>query len=264
MIQFDRPYHPNAVSIVMDRPEKRNALNAALVEGLIDALNESARDNSVRVVVLTGAGNTFSAGADLAALKALRSATHDENLADSRLLVRLFETVRRLPKPVIARINGHAIAGGCGLASICDFSIAHPSARLGFTEVRIGFVPAIVSVYLRPRLGETVLRDLLLTGRLLSAPEAHRIGLVTSVAGENSLDESVADLVHTIGRRCSADGIAGTKALLADLYDIDARLQRAAQRNADARMTPDCHRGIDAFLAKTDFPWTIDWDGDDT
>ena len=173
-------YHREGATatLTLDRPEKRNALSADLVAALEEALAQAAEAPEVRVVVLTGAGSAFSAGADLAALEALQEATPMENRADSQALAELFERVYLHPKPVIAKVNGHAIGGGAGLAAACDFALAADNVKLGFTEVRIGFVPAIVAVFLVRKLGEAVVRDLLLRGRLVEAGEAARLGLI--------------------------------------------------------------------------------------
>lgn len=246
-----------AATITLDRPEKRNALNGALVAQLQAALDDTAADPEVRVVVLTGEGAAFSVGADLAALEALQSATPVENLEDSRQLARLFETIYLHPKPIVARVNGHAIAGGCGLAAVCDFSIAAEHARLGFTETRIGFVPAIVAVFVVRKLGESAARDLLLRGGLVGAEEAARAGLITRAVPAEALDDAVTALVDELTRETSATAVALTKRLLADLpgMGLAEALSHAVQLNAFARGTSDCKAGIAAFLNRSDPPW---------
>lgn len=244
-------------TITLNRPRKRNALNADLIVELRLALEEAAVDEAVRCVVLTGAGDVFSAGADLAALQSLQDATPTENEADSRRLAELFRAIYLHPKPVIARINGHAIAGGCGLASVCDVSVAVEGARLGFTEVRIGLVPAIVSVFLRRRLGEAAARELLLRGHLISAAEAVRIGLLTKAVPPEALDREVAEIAREIIEETSASAVALTKRMLASLSGVglDEALAHAVQVNAFARGTADGQAGIAAFLEKKDPPW---------
>ncbi len=248
------------LTLTLDRPTKRNAMGAALVTALREALAEAAGDEAVRVVVLTGAGSAFSAGADLAALEALRTAAPLDNLADSEHLAALFEQICRHPKPVIAQVNGHAIAGGCGLAAVCDFAIASTEAKLGFTEVRIGFVPAIVSVFILRKLGEATARDLLLRGALVSAEEAAAMGLITRAVSPEALDEAVDELAREIATETSASAVRLTKRLLADLpgMGLGEALAYAAQMNAFARSTDDCQAGIAAFLDKTDPPWRAD------
>lgn len=245
------------LALTLNRPTKRNALNAELVSALRDALEAAAADDTVRVVVLTGAGTVFSAGADLAALERLQTATPEENLADSRHLAGLFRQLYLHPKPVIAKVNGHAIAGGCGLAAVCDVSVVADGAKLGFTEVRIGFVPAIVSVFVLRKLGEAAARDLLLRGHLVEAAEAVRVGLVTQVVPPEALDATVDALAREIATETSPTAVALTKRLLAGVpgMGLEEALEHTTQLNALARGTADCRAGIDAFLRKTPPPW---------
>jgi methylglutaconyl-CoA hydratase len=247
----------STLTLTLDRPDKRNALSGPLIEKLTHALRGATADPAVRVVVLTGAGRAFSAGADLDALHALADAGADANLADSEQIATLIETIATLPKPVVARVNGHAIAGGCGLAAVCDFSLVSTDARLGFTETRIGFVPAIVAVVIVRKLGDAAARDLLLRGHLISADEAARIGLVTRAVAPEALDEAVDALCHEIATETSPSAVALTKRLLADLPGMGRAeaLRHAAQLNALARSTDDCRAGVAAFLGKTRPPW---------
>lgn len=258
MSDLVRRYREGRVlTLTLNRPDKRNALSAPLVAALRAALAEAAEDESVRVVVLTGAGRAFSAGADLAALEALQTASAEDNLADSRHLAELFTAIYRHPKPVIAKVNGHAIAGGCGLAAVCDFSLVADGAKLGFTEVRIGFVPAIVSVFVLRKLGETAARDLMLRGGLISAEEAAAIGLITRAIAPDALDAAVDELAAELATETSATAVTLTKRLLADVpgMGLDEAVAYAVQLNALARSTDDCRAGIASFLGKTDPPW---------
>ncbi|HMB92657.1 MAG TPA: enoyl-CoA hydratase-related protein [Rhodothermales bacterium] len=252
-------YETNAqvATITLNRPDKRNALNVGLVSAVQEALQKAADDEAVRVVVLTGAGKVFSAGADLAALKALQTAAPMENVADSEHLARLFEQIYLHPKPIIARVNGHAIAGGSGLAAVCDFAIAAEHAKLGFTEVRIGFVPAIVMVFVLRKLGEAAARDLLLRGVLITAQEAADMGLITHAVSAEKLDEAVNTLAQEIATQTSASAVTLTKGMMAQVpgMGLQEALTYAIQMNAFARGTSDCQAGIAAFLNKTDPPW---------
>lgn len=244
-------------TVTLNRPDKRNAVNADLVTALSMALEEAAADDAVRVVILTGAGDVFSAGADLEALRQLQEATPIENAEDSRKLADVFTQIYMHPKPVIAKVNGHAIAGGCGLAAVCDFSIAVEEAKLGFTEVRIGFVPAIVSVFVLRKMGETAARDLFLRGRLISAVEAVRTGLITNAVPKDELDQAVAELAEEICDETSPSAVMLTKRLLAQVrgMGLQEAVGHAVQVNAFARGTADCQAGIDAFLNKRPAPW---------
>ncbi len=249
--------------LTLNRPEKRNALSHALVLELREALQEANLNPDVRSVVVTGAGAAFSAGADLESLQDLLQASPVENLADSEHLAALFEQIYTSPKPVIARVNGHAIAGGCGLAAVCDFSIATEAARFGFTEVRIGFVPAIVAVFVLRKLGESAARNLLLRGTLVSAQEAAAVGLITRVVPQEDLDRAVQDLAQELATETSSSAVALTKQFLAGIKGMGLKeaLAYAAQMNAFARGTDDCKAGIEAFLRKTDPPWKTKYSG---
>lgn len=245
------------LTLTLNRPEKRNALSADLIGELKSALAAAADDSAIRVIVLTGAGRVFSAGADLAALQALQTASYAENLADSQHLAELFEQIARHPKPIIAMVNGHAIAGGCGLAAVCDFAIVADHAKLGFTETRIGFVPAIVSAFVLKKLGEAAARDLLLRGHLVSASEAAGMGLVTRAVPADELDLAVATLASELATETSGSAVALTKRLLADVagMTLSNAMEYASELNAQARGTDDCKAGIAAFLGKSDPPW---------
>lgn len=244
-------------TLTLNRPDKRNALNQELVQALRAALAQAAQDTHVRVVVLTGAGKAFSAGADLEALQQLQTATPMENVADSENLAELFSDIYLHPKPIIAKVQGHAIAGGCGLAAVCDFSIVADHAKLGFTEVRIGFVPAIVMVFVLRKLGEAAARDLLLRGKLITSAEAAERGLVTQSVSAASLDEVVDNLAQELAHETSGSAVSLTKRMLAQVpgMGLQEALTYATQMNAFARGTDDCQAGIAAFLSKTDPPW---------
>ena len=253
-------------TIRLNRPDKRNALNADLVSALSSALSAAEEREDVRVIVLTGAGSAFSAGADLASLRAMRDAGPVENQEDSRHLAELFRQIYQSPIPVIAQVNGHAIGGGCGLAAVCDFSYVAEGSKLGFTEVRIGFVPAIVMVFLRRKLGETEARDLLLRGRLVDASTASDLGLVTQACTEDDLSDAVTEVAQEIAHETSGSAVALTKQMLARVpgMGLDEALDYAVQMNAFARGTDDCQAGIDAFLNDKDPPWKRSEEGEET
>jgi methylglutaconyl-CoA hydratase len=244
-------------SIAMNRPKRRNALNAVLVDELSRAFAAAADDRSVRAVVLAGEGPAFSAGADLDAMRSLQTASREDNLQDSRRLADLFRQIYLIEKPTIARVHGHAIAGGCGLVCACDLAVASSEARFGFTEVRLGFVPAIVMWFVVRKIGHPAAGDLLLSGRLVSADEAARIGLVSRVVEPAELDSALADACTQLTEKTSPQGVAATKRLLSEVpqLPLDEALARAAEANAEARATEDCLAGIRAFLDRTDPPW---------
>lgn len=248
----------NRVGIItLNRPEKRNALNQEMVDGLNAAFERAAIDPDVKVVVLKARGEAFCAGADLAYLQQLQKFTFEENLADSRNLMSLYKRVYTLPKVVIAQIEGHALAGGSGLVTVCDFALAVPEARFGYTEVRIGFIPAIVSAFLIRKVGEARAKDLLLTGRLIQAQEAANLGMITKVVEKTAMEEEVNKLAHLLITTASGQSLAATKLLIDQVQGIaltDA-LELAARRNAEARATNDCKKGIESFLEKKDIQW---------
>src|SRR6202050_1776134 len=173
-------YDCGVATITLNRPEKRNAISFELIDGWLRALDEVSRSEAT-VLIVTGAGKAFCSGMDLDDLKALLGRSPKQNLQDSQTMVQLFRSLYEFPKMTIAAVNGPAIAGGAGLALLCDFTLAVPEAKFGYTEVRIGFVPAIVSTFLLRQVGEKQARDLLLTGRIIGAEEAHRLGVVAEV-----------------------------------------------------------------------------------
>src|SRR6202451_3764193 len=186
-------YDSGVATITLNRPDRRNAISFELIDDLLRALKEVEASDAI-VLILTGAGKAFSSGMDLDNLKALIGRSPEQNLQDSETMGRLFRTLYEFPKVTIAAVNGAAIAGGTGLALLCDFTLAVPEAKFGYTEVRIGFVPAIVSTFLLRQVGEKIARDLLLTGRLFDAEEAHRIGLLTQIVPPEKLMERTREL----------------------------------------------------------------------
>lgn len=239
-------------TVTLNRPEKRNALSAGLVRELREVITALDTDETVRVVVLQGDGKAFCAGADLAYLQQLAGFSVLENMSDSRLLQETLHALYTCSRPVIAKVHGPAIAGGCGLATVCDFIVAgRTGAVFGYSEVKIGFIPAIVMVYLIRKIGDTQARRLLLSAEQISAEEAYRIGLVTHVVDDDKLDETVAALASGLASN-SASAMMLTKDMLNNLHgmSLDAGLRYAASMNALARQTDDCRAGIARFLQK--------------
>jgi len=243
-------------TITLHRPEKRNAISFELIDDLLRALDEVANSNAI-VLILTGAGTAFCSGMDLDNLKALLGRTPEQNLKDSETMVRLFRSLYEFPKATIAAVNGAAIAGGTGLALLCDFTLAVPEAKFGYTEVRIGFVPAIVSAFLLRQVGEKQARDLLLTGRLFDAQEAARMGLVTEVVAADKLMNRARELAALLMAN-SAASLRATKKLLTDhaRAELDAQIDAAVRENAAIRTTADFREGISSFLEKRKPVWT--------
>jgi len=243
--------------ITMVRAEKRNALNPKLVQELKSAFETAEKDDKCKVIVLQAKGQAFCAGADLRYLQSLQSFSYKENVADSSSLMELFKQIYRLKKLVIAKIQGHAIAGGCGLASVCDLSIASDDAKLGYSEVKIGFIPAIVSVYLLRKIGESKTKELLLTGKTISAAEAVSIGLINKVVGKDILDDTVKNIAQQLCHQVSQQSIASTKKLIANLQSmsLEEGLNFSVEENAKARVNEDCKKGIKSFLKKKKINW---------
>src|SRR6202167_5133020 len=243
-------------TITLTRPEKRNAISTEMIEDVISALAE-AQSSPARVVILTGEGKAFCSGMDLDELRAIAKRSAAEHLEDSRRMARLFRTLYSFPKPTIAAVNGAAIAGGCGLATLSDFTIAVPEAKFGYTEVRIGFIPALVSVMLRRQVGEKHARDLLLSGRIIDAAEAFRLGLVTEITPSDGLMKRAREVADTL-LEASPTSLALTKRLLLR-YDEEQwrrELELPTQENAQIRATDDFREGLASFLEKRPPKWT--------
>lgn len=243
-------------TVTLNRPERRNALNPAMIAELTQVLDEAAIDFSCLAVILTGAGQAFCAGLDLDQLRALQGQTAAEHFRDSESIARLLRALYDCPKPTIAAVNGAAVAGGMGIATLCDFTLAVPEAKFGYTEVRIGFVPAMVSSFLVRQIGEKRARDLLLTGRLIGAQEALEMGLVTRLVSAESLMAEAAKLAQSLLRN-SPEAIQATKRLLSshESVALDRELKAAVQSSCEARTTKDFEEGIQAFLEKRPPVW---------
>jgi methylglutaconyl-CoA hydratase len=249
-------YEGRVATITLNRPEKRNAISFELIDDLLRALDEVSKSDAI-VLILTGAGKAFCSGMDLENLKALLGRTPEENLQDSETMVRLFRSLYEFPKVTIAAVNGAAIAGGTGLALLCDFTLAVPEAKFGYTEVRIGFVPAIVSTFLLRQVGEKHARDLLLTGRIIGSEEAARMGLINEIVSAENLLTRARALAATLMEN-SASSLRATKQLLTDhaRAELDAQIDKAVRENAAIRTTADFREGITSFLEKRKPVWT--------
>lgn len=243
--------------ITLNRPEKRNALSHELVSELILAFDQAEKDASAKVLVLKANGEAFCAGADLAYLQQLQHFSFEQNLEDSRHLKDLFLKIYQLKKVVIAQVQGHALAGGCGLATVCDFTFAVPEARFGYTEVKIGFIPALVSVFLIRKVGEHKAKQLLLTGEVIKAETALAHGLINQVIKAEELEHVVFEFAAGLIRNNSGQSMELTKQLIDKVQSLslEEALERAAIMNAKARATDDCKAGIAAFLNKQELKW---------
>jgi len=237
--------------LTLNRPEKRNALNDALIGALKDSLRQADADESLSALVIRGAGKDFCSGADLAALQKISENSREENLADARNLMDLYLLIRQVRIPVIAAVHGRALAGGCGLATACDIVLATDSAKFGYPEVKIGFVPAMVTAILRRNLGEKRSFELLTQGFEFSATEGERLGLVNRVFPVDSFDVDIREYV-SIYKKVSRSAVQLSKRLLyqMDNATFEDAMDVGAQANVEARMTDDCQAGIRKFLDK--------------
>jgi methylglutaconyl-CoA hydratase len=249
-------YDGGVATITLNRPEKRNAISFELIDDLLHALDEVAKSQAI-VLIVTSAGKAFCSGMDLENLKSLLGRSPEQNLQDSQTMVQLFRSLYEFPKVTIAAVNGPAIAGGTGLALLCDFTLAVPEAKFGYTEVRIGFVPAIVSTFLLRQVGEKQARDLLLTGRLFSADEAAHMGLINEIVPRENLMARARQLAALLMENSPAS-LRATKQLLTDhaRAEIDVQIEAAVRENAAIRTTADFREGISSFLEKRKPVWT--------
>src|SRR6202451_833297 len=249
-------YVSGIATITLNRPDKRNAISFELIDDLRRALKEVETSAAI-VLIVTGAGKAFSAGMDLENLKTLLGRSPEQNLEDSATMVRMFRTLYEFPKVTIAAVNGAAIAGGTGLALLCDFTLAVPEAKFGYTEVRIGFVPAIVATFLLRQVGEKIARDLLLTGRIFDAAEALKIGLINEIVPPEKLLDRARELAAQLAEN-SPLSLLNTKRLLSEhaRAELDSQIEAAIRENAGIRESADFREGIESFLEKRKPKWT--------
>jgi methylglutaconyl-CoA hydratase len=242
--------------LTLNRPERRNALSPQLIEELLAAL-DAVEAGPERVLIITGEGQSFCSGMDLEYLQGLAGQSPEQNLADARRTVRMFRRLWSYPKPVITAVNGAAVAGGCGIATLGDVTLASEEARFGYTEVRVGFIPALISAFLQLQVGEKVARDLLLSGRIFGAAEAQALGLVAKIVPAAQLlpaaREAAASLVAN-----SPGGLHVTKRLLVRVAEteLDRRLDMGIAESVAIRATADFREGLAAFLEKRKPKWS--------
>lgn len=245
------------VYITLNRPEKRNALNPELVRSLSLAFRKAEADAEVKVVVLKAEGKAFSAGADLEYLRQLQNNSAEDDFEDTRALKDLLYSIYTFPKIVIAQVEGHAIAGGCGLAAVCDLVFAVPEARFGYTEVKIGFIPALVTCFLVRKLGEGRARELLLTGELIDAETASAYGLINFIAERDNIALRVSGYAEKLVSTVSGNSVRLSKQLIghAQNKSLEESLEEAVKLNVHTRASADCKRGTGAFLNGEELKW---------
>ena len=249
-------FDAHIATITLDRPDKRNAVTAAMIQQVLAALDE-IEASSAHIAILTGAGKAVCSGLDLDLLRAISKQSADENLEDSRLIAKLFRRVWSFPKVTIAAVNGPAVGGGFGMATSCDFTLAVPEARFGYPEVRIGFIPALVAVFLKRQVGEKHARDLLLSGRLIDAAQAQRYGLVHEIVPAGQLMSRAAELAASLLENSPASMVR-TKRMLCDFAaaEVDRDMELAIAENAKIRSTPEFREGLTSFLEKRPPRWS--------
>lgn len=247
------------LEISLNRPEKRNALNKQLVDELKQSLREASADRDIRTITLTGQGSAFCSGADLGYLKELRNFSRQENLRDSLSLAELYLLIYQLPKPVVALVEGPALAGGCGLAGVCDFVLATPEAKFGYPEVKIGFIAALVSAFLIRQAGERQARELLISGRILNAQQAKACGLITTIYEKEQIRSEHEKLILQLSRNSSL-AMQRTKEIFANnvLPEIETEIKKLVWLNAAFRESADFLEGISAFIDKRKPSWYVE------
>jgi methylglutaconyl-CoA hydratase len=237
--------------ITLNRPDKRNALDDEIVSEFKDALEAARRDKTVRVVLVTGAGNDFCSGADLASLQRISEAGVEESMSSAGVMGKLFVSMRRHPRPIVAAVRGRALAGGCGLATACDIILAADSSKFGYPEVNIGFIPAMVMAILRRSVSEKRAFELITGGEIISARTALEIGMINRVFADDQFEASVEEYVRKFATK-SASAVSLAKSLLyhMDGMTFETAIEAGIQMNAITRMTEDCKRGVERFLNK--------------
>jgi methylglutaconyl-CoA hydratase len=238
-------------TVILNRPEKRNALNDALINDLKNALREADKNETLRAIVIKGAGKDFCSGADLSALQKISESDVLENWEDAQNLMELFALIRKIKIPVVAAVHGRALAGGCGLATACDLVLASKSARFGYPEVKIGFVPAMVMAILRRNVSEKRAFELATQGFEFDAETAEKFGLINKIFDDETFDEDIIKYV-SIYEKVSRSAVILSKKLLyqMDSMTFENALESGVDVNTIARLTEDCQNGIAKFLNK--------------
>ena len=247
----------NVVTVLLNRPDVHNAMNEKLMKELTTCFKELSNDDGVRVIVLTGKGKSFCAGADLNWMKSMAKYSKEENIQDSRLLLDLYETIFTCPKPVIGRVNGHAFGGGLGLFAVCDITIAVPNCKFAFSEVKLGIIPSVISTYIAKRMKFADMRRLFITGERFDSEYANKMGLIDFVVDENKFDEKIQKYVEIL-RSSGPRAIVEVKNLVdkCQKTDINKYKEFTVEKIAELRVSKEGHEGINAFLEKRKSKWS--------
>jgi len=242
-------------SIILKSEKNGNALNQLLIKELIHAFENLSKDLSCRVIILESKSNIFCAGADLKELKEMQNNDYKKNLEDSKKLMNLFQKILSIEKLVIAKVDGAAIAGGCGLATACDIIFGTENAKFGYTEVNIGFVPALVSTFLSKRVPDFLSKELFLTGKILDSQQAEKIHLIDYYVKAEKLDKEIEKYIQDFLKKSSPESVSETKKMLYKFLEIEKKMNLACEINAKSRKNKDCLKGISRFLKKERNYW---------
>lgn len=245
-------------SIILNRPAKKNALNNTLIYELTKAFKQLNDNNDCKVIILSSNSDCFCSGADLDDLKIMQKKDEETNMSDSEKLMNLYKSILYNTKLTIAKVDGPAIAGGCGLATACDIIFASKNSKFGYSEVKIGFVPALVSVFLSMRINKTIAKELFLTGKIINGEYAKEIGLINYLYDKKIINEKVDSFCKNFISKSSSESVKETKRLLLKYMDIDKKFEIAKKVNAKSRKNKDCIKGINSFLKKEKINWSND------
>ena len=247
----------DVVTICLNRPEVHNAMSEKLMKELTSCFKELSYDNKVRIIIITGNGKSFCAGADLNWMKSMAKYSKEENIQDSRLLLDLFETIYSCPKPVLGRINGHAFGGGVGLVAVCDIAIATPGKKFAFSETKLGIIPSVISTFIVKRIGISNMRRLFITGERFTSEYAKEIGLIDYLVSEEELDREIKKYVELI-YSSGPISIMEIKKLVdrCQKMDIEDYKKFTVEKIAELRISDEGQEGINAFLEKRKTKWS--------
>ncbi len=246
----------NTYTVSLNRPDVHNAMNETMMRELTKCFQEASKDPNTRIIIFTGKGKSFCAGADLHWMKSMVNYSREENIQDSKLLLDLYETIYHCPKPVIGRINGHAFGGGIGLIAVCDIAIGIPESLFAFSEVTLGIIPSIISTYIRPRVKLSDMRRFFITGERFNASVAQQIGLLDLIVSAEEIDNKIS-FYQKILQKAGPNAIKEVKHLLFNLQtmDITKYKQHTLEKIAELRVSDEGQEGINAFLEKRKSKW---------
>jgi len=246
----------NVATVALNRPDVHNAMNEAMMKELTSCFNELANDNTVGIIIFTGNGKSFSAGADLNWMKSMANYSKEENIQDSRLLLDLYESIYNCPKPVVGKINGHAFGGGIGLIAVCDLTIAPPELKFAFSEVKLGIIPSVISTFVGKRIGVANMRRLFITGERFTTDHAVKIGLIDFMVDQEEIDKKIQEYVDII-QSSGPIAIKEVKNLISQCEALDTEKYKefTVEKIAELRISKEGQEGIKAFLEKRKPNW---------